>query len=765
MAKAQKPKQDVTTKLPTRQMWRRSVVILVVLVGFCFSAIIGRLAVLQIAETDEWQRKAVSQQMSDSVISPHRGSIYDANMKLLAGSAEVGTVIMSPNSIPKKKDADGNMVLDDEVCRKIADELSTLLGVDREKLYKQTQKTYSQYEVVKKKIEKDLVQTFIDWVQENRYTSIFRVIQDYKRYYPSGTLLSSVLGFVNAENKGGEGLEAEYEEVLAGKPGRIVTAQNGWGEELPTTLKYENTIDAEEGNSLVLTIDQSVQNFAEKYLEVAVKANGCTNRGLCVVMDVNTGAVLAMATKGDYDPNEYQTIADPDTAAQIALLSGDEKSKALQDAQWKQWKNKPVTDYYEPGSVFKVFTSAMALEEGIANEHTTYNCPGYWYPAKGVKVACHVGVPGHHTIDFPKAISVSCNPYFMQLGTAVGPELFLKYYTGFGFTQKTGIDMLGEAPITTALYHTADDLGPVELATSSIGQTFKVTPMQMITAMCAVANGGKLMQPYVVSQILDAEGNVVKKTEPTVKRQVISQSTSQRLAAMMAASVNGGGSKNAYVAGYRVAGKTGTADKTETKDNVWASFSGFAPADDPQVAILVILDEPQSAIRFGGTISAPVAQKVLNDALPYLGIEPKYTEEELANLSRTTPKLEGDSLSVAENKLANLDLKSKVVGSGSSVVKQVPEAGQSIPKGGTVVLYTDEDSTSKTAKVPDFKGMTMVQANNAAVGAGLNIQLSGLSNSGGGTEAKAVGQSIMAGTEVSPGTVVTVEFVYEDNIA
>lgn len=753
---AKSVKQDVTTKAPTRQMWRRSMIILVVIVGFCFSAIVGKLAVLQIVQTDEWQKKAVSQQLSDSEISPNRGSIYDANMKLLAGSAEVGTIIMSPHNIP-----------DDEAVRtKIADELSVLLEVDRERLYKQTLKVNSQYEIIKKKIEKDLVETFIQWVEDNGFgsTGIFRIITDYKRYYPSGTLLSSVLGFVNAENKGGEGLEAYYNDVLSGKPGRIVTAQNGWGEEMPTSLKYESTIDAEQGRSLVLTIDQSVQNFAEKYLEVAVKETGCTNRGICIVMEVDTGAILAMATKGDYDPNEYQVIADPDIAAQIALLSGDEKSKALQDAQWKQWKNKPVTDYYEPGSVFKTFTAAMALEEGIADEHTTFNCPGYLV-VEGTRIKCHVGTPGHGQVDFPGAISKSCNPYFMQLGAKIGRHLFFKYYTGFGFTEKTGIDMLGEARITSDLYHPEEGpngLNPVELATCSIGQTFKVTPIQMITAMAAVANGGRLMQPYVVQQILDEEGNVVQKTEPTVKRQVISASTSQRLATMMAASVNGGGAKNAYVPGYRVAGKTGTADKTETKRDVWASFSGFAPADDPKVAILVMLDEPQCAVRFGGTISAPVAQKVLNDTLPYLGIEPKYTEEEIANMSRTTPKVEGDSVSTAQNKLANLGLEYKVMGSGGTVIKQVPESGKSIPKGGTVVLYTEEDTTPKTAKVPDFKGMTVSRANAAAVNAGLNIQLSGLGLSSG--EAKASGQSLAAGTEVPIGTVVTVEFVYEDNI-
>lgn len=582
---------DVTTKAPTRQMWRRSVVVLVVLVGFCFSAIVGRLAVLQIVQTDEWQQRAVSQQLSDSIISPKRGTIYDTNMNPLAQSATVWTVIMSPKDIP-----------DDETRTKIADELSVLLDVDRDKLLEQTQKTNSQYEVVKAKIELPLRDSLAQWVQDNELTGVFRTIEDYKRYYPNNDMLSTVLGFTGTDNYGLYGLEAYYEETLAGKAGRIVTAKNGWGDEMPNELKYEKTVDAEDGNSLVLTIDSVIQRYAEKYLANAVKETGCTNRGAAIVMNVKTGAILAMATEGGFDLNNPMEITDPDAQALIAELSGDEQSEAIIQARQEQWVNKPISDFYEPGSVFKVFTASMALEEGVVTESSTFNCNGYLMRG-GFRMNCHKR-QGHGLQTFAETISNSCNPAFIQIGELVGAERFFKYFTGFGFTEKTGIDMLSESKVTSELYHDTSELGETQLAASSFGQTFKVTPIQMITAMCAVANGGKLMQPYVVQQILDSDGNVVKNVEPVVKRQVISSDTSAQMCKILADAVNGGGSKNAYVAGYRMAGKTGTSDKTDQqvaeneKKDVVASFSGFAPADDPEVAILVLLDEPHAPINF-----------------------------------------------------------------------------------------------------------------------------------------------------------------------
>ena len=755
MAKAKKDRQKdtATTKAPTRQMWRRSIVVMVLLIGVCFSAVIGKLSILQIVQADEWREKAVNQQMSDSIISPKRGTIYDANMTVLAQSATVWTVIMSPKDIA-----------DEDTRVKIADELSAMLEVDRDTLYNKTLKTNSQYEIVKSKIEYPLAETLRTWIEENALTGVFRIIEDYKRYYPLNSLASEVLGFTGTDNYGLYGLEAYYEDTLAGKPGRVVTAKHGWGDELSTKMKFEKTVDAEDGNSLVLTIDSVVQYYAEKYLEIAVKENGCTNRGACIIMDVNTGAIVAMATKGDFDPNDPMTVTDPDAAAAIALLSGDERSEALKKAREEQWVNKPISDYYEPGSVFKVFTSAMALEEDVVNEDTSFYCKGYITIA-GTRVGCHKA-GGHGSENFVQAVSNSCNPAFAEIGQKLGRSLFWKYYQGFGFTNRTGIDMLSESLVTSSLYHNEDQLNIMELSVSAFGQTFKVTPIQMITAMAAVANGGKLMQPYVVQQVLDADGNVVENTEPVVKRQVISEETSDRLCKILDVSVNSG-SKNAYVAGYRVAGKTGTSDKTDQNlqtgsNDVVASFAGFAPSDNPQYAILVLLDEPQVSVRFGGTISAPVAQKIMAEALPYLGVEPVYTDEEIASMERTTPDVMDKEVSTAQTMLTNSELRYKVVGSGSTVIKQVPGKGETIPKNGIVVLYTEEGELSRTTTVPNFSGMTLAQANVAAANANINIQMSGLGLESG--EAKASTQSIAEGTSVPLGTVVEVDFLYQDAI-
>ncbi|MDD3692763.1 MAG: penicillin-binding transpeptidase domain-containing protein [Oscillospiraceae bacterium] len=752
---AGKVKNKVTTKAPTRQMWRRSVVVLVILILFCIG-IIGKLSIIQIAQADFLREEAVKQQMRDSFISPKRGTIYDTNMTVLSLSATVWTVIMSPKDIT-----------DEGVRVKIADELSELLEVDRDKLYEKTLKVNSQYEVVKPKIEYPLAQTLSTWIQDNKLTGVFRIIEDYKRYYPLNNLASAVLGFTGTDNNGLYGLEAYYEKTLAGKPGRIVTAKNGWGDDMPNKLKFEKTVDAQDGNSLVLTIDSVVQYYAEKHLEIAVKETGCTNRGSVIVMEVDTGAIIAMATKGDFDPNEPMTITDPDDLTKIALLSGDERAAAVKKAREEQWVNKPISDFYEPGSVFKTFTAAMALEEGRIPDNWSYYCKGSIVAVPGTKkINCHK-YGGHGSQNFSQVLSNSCNPAFVTVGLDLGRTLFYKYFTGFGFTDRTGIDMLSESKVTDLLFHDESELGPIQLAVSAFGQTFKVTPIQMITAMSAVANGGKLMQPYVVQQILDAQGNVISNTQPVVKRQVISESSAAKLNKMMADSVIGGGAKNSYIAGYRMAGKTGTSVKTDQKntqgtDNVIASFSGFAPADDPKYAILVMLDEPQTAIRFGGTLAAPVAQKIFSEALPYLGVEPKYTEEEIAAMDRTTPSVKGKKVSVARTMLSNLNLQCHVVGNGDTVIKQVPDKGESIPRNGTVVLYTDETELSKTTVVPDFTGKTMSQANIAAANARINIQISGLGLESG--EAKASKQSIEAGQQVPLGTVVKVDFVYEDQI-
>ncbi len=765
--------KKATSRTATKQMRFRARVAVLIVAGFFTLANIGNLAYRQIVQGEDWQRRAVSQQLSDTVVSAKRGPIYASNMQPLAESADVWKIIMSPKNIAacdwedlKGVDKDRELSKEDGIAlirNRIADDLSEMFSIDREHLYEQTGKTNSQYEVIKSKVELKEKDAFSAWASENGLSYAFYIITDYKRYYPQGTLASNVLGFTGSDSNGLEGLEAKYDQVLSGTPGRIVTAQNGIGDQMPTEMEYTKVVDAVDGYGLVTTIDPTVQTYAEKYLAEAVEETGTLHRGVAIVMDVHTGAVLGMTTKGDFDPNDPFTIADPTTQELLKELSGDEKDEVISKARQLQWNNKALTETYEPGSVFKVFTTAMALEEGLATTATSFACKGS-INVGGWNISCHtrshMGVLNLH-----QAISNSCNPYFVQLGQRVGGSTYYKYFSGFGFAEKTGIDMNGEMS-NAGLYHSAATLEetPASLATASFGQTFKITPIQMITAMCAIANGGKLVTPYVVSQVLDSDGNVVSATETKVKRQIISGETSRQICDILGDIVNGGGSKNAYVPGYRIAGKTGTSEKRDTVDNeddVVASFCGFAPADDPQVAVLVFLDDPQTEVRYGGTLSAPVAQKIFSSILPHLGVEPSYTAEELATLSRTTPNVVGETVTVAQNKITNTGLQVAVVGDGDKVVRQVPEAGQSVPAGGTVILYTEKDEEATMVAVPNFIGRSVNEVNSIAASMGLNVQMEGLI---GGSSAAAVAskQSIQEGTKVAKGTVIQVTFVYSD---
>ena len=755
---SRKNEKDPNSLLPTRKMRTRGTMF-AILIGVLFCLLVARLGFLQIVQGEFWSTKAVSQQLNDSLVAAHRGTIYDCNGKVLAESMEVWTVIMTPYNIAQLDDAEAVRV-------KIADEVSKILDVDRDTLYKKTTRTESQYEKIASQVEYPVVEELISWAEKNKLSNsgIFRVVTDYKRTYPYGSLASCVIGFTGTDYYGLYGLEAEYNDVLAGVAGRVVTAQNGVGGDMPVSLTYEKTVDAEDGHSLVLTIDQNIQHFAEKYLEQSIIENSVKNRGVSIVMNVHTGAILAMAVKGDFDLNDPWTVTDPNALEAMKLLSGDEKSDALATARQAQWSNKAVSEFYEPGSVFKVFTSCMAIEEGVADMNTSFYCPGY-IEVMGQQITCwHAG---HGMQHFPDIISNSCNPGFITLGVGLGGERFFKYFVGFGFTEPTGIDMLSEGRSTTSLYH-GIDMTDLDVATSSIGQTFEITPIQMATALCAVANGGYLMQPYVVAQELDGNGNVVKTTEPVVKRQVVSTETTKQVASMLAAAVNGGGSKNVYVAGYRVAGKSGTADKTETRqggaeNEVWGSFGTFAPADDPEIVCVTITDTAQSDNRWGSHTAGPVCQSILADTLPYLGVEPLYTEEELANLSTVTPSVTDKEVSTATTIIANNDLHYSIIGNGKTVVRQIPDAGSSIPKDGTVVLYTDSDSLGSTTAVPDFHGMTLSQANAAADAANLNLEISGVGLDSG--EATVYSQDYEVGAKVSPGTVVYLVFVTDSAIA
>lgn len=614
-------RQDVSMNAPSRGMWRRTVSVLAATV-MCYGGIGGKLGVLQLSQHETWQALSQDQQLSDSVVSDKRGLITDRNGTVLAQSTETATVILYPREIKTE-----------QARAHISDELSVLLGVDREALYRKTGKTSSRYETVKAKIDTDTRDAFTEWATANGYASVFRVIRDYKREYPFGNTLSCVLGFTGSDNTGLEGLEARYNDELAGQAGRVLTSQNGWGDPLPNDIQYETAIESAEGHRLTLTIDLNIQQMTEQYLEKAVQNTAAANRACAIVMDVDTGAILAMATEPDYDLNDPRTLVDATEAARVAELSDDTRSAALLTALQKQWKNKAVSEFYEPGSVFKMFTAAAALEEGRVSKSSHFFCNGTFQMSGVRTMKCHIYPRSHGSQTLAEAIAHSCNPAFMTIGSSLGGTLFADYHARFGFTERTGVDMLGEARVTPSLYHTADRITAVDVATSSIGQTFKVTPIQLITAVCAVANGGVLKTPYVVSEITDAEGNTVRRITEQTKRRVISQKTSDTMRELLEGVVEIG-AKNAYIDGYRVAGKTGTSEKTDQKTasangrpGVVASFCGFAPADDPQIAVLVMIDEPQTDIRYGGVLAAPVAKEIFENALPYLGVERRPVTE------------------------------------------------------------------------------------------------------------------------------------------
>lgn len=745
-------------KAPSRRMWRRSLLVLAVLC-LCYAGIGGRLAALQISQHDVWQQLASDQQLADSVISDKRGAITDRNGVVLARSVEVGTIIMAPGEIPN-----------DAVRNRICTDLPSLLDISAEKLAKQVTRTGSRYEVIKSKVDYAVCDTFIKWVKDNRLTGVFRVIQDYKREYPLGSTLSCVLGFTGTDNIGLEGLEAKYNDVLAGKAGRVVTSQNGRGDALPNALQYETAVAAQEGNTVVLTIDANVQRIAENHLETVLAETNAANRVCAIVMDVKSGEILAMATKDDYDLNAPRVVRDPDEATRIELLSGTERTDAYLTALQKQWKNKAVSEFYEPGSVFKIFTASAAMQEGLISEQSHFFCNGTYTMAGVRTMKCHVYPRSHGSQTLAEAISHSCNPAFMTIGSRIGTTLFPQYHARFGFTELTGVDMLGEARVTASLYHTADAITAVDVATSSIGQTFKVTPIQMITAASAVAGGGELLQPYVVGRVVSPTGEVVSNTTRTVRRRVISQDVSARMCTMLEGVVDGGGAKNAYVAGYRIAGKTGTSEKTDQRPsangrkNVVASFCGFAPANDPRIAVIVMVDEPQTYIRYGGTLAAPVASRIFADTLPYLGVEPQYTAEELKALKTTAPDVVGLTVSRATAATRASGLTVRVVGNGSTVTMQMPTAGTSMGKEGTVVLYTDGETPS-TVTVPSVVGKSLLQANQLLTDAGLGVKIVGYptEKTDDLTARQAVvrTQRIEAESTVSEGTVVEIEIVYQ----
>ena len=743
------------SKKPTKQMWKRMIsIVLIMTIGmFCITGY--RLVKIMLIDGNFYKEKAAEQQLYDTETTALRGDIYDSNMQLLATSASVWNLYVTPNDFKNAFDNDSEKI--ETAKAKIASKLSKILDISQDKISQRLNKK-SSYEIIARNIEETEANKVRKFISKNAYGDVLGLDESSKRYYPKDSLASTVIGFVGDDNQGLFGVENYYDTTLTGTPGRVVASKNAQGADMK--FSYEYVEEPKQGNSLVLTIDSYIQEIAEKYLDEAVIDNKVADRGTCVIMNVKTGAVLGMAVSGDFNPNKPFELP-KEYKEQLKGLNDKEKKEKTAELQNKMWRNKAVSDAYEPGSVFKIITCAAALEENITDLNHSYNCTGAITVANRT-YNCHK-LEGHGMQTLSETMQNSCNPVYISLGQSLGIKTFSKYFRAFGLTEKTGIDLPGEAG---SVYHSEENMGTVELASSSFGQTFKITPVQLLSAVSASVNGGYLVKPHVVSEIIDEDGKTVEKAEITQKRQVISKQTSKTIADMLFDVVEIGGGKNAYVAGYKIGGKTGTSQKvaenlSEDTDSLYvSSFLGVAPADDPEIAILFLLDEPNGDSYYGGTICAPSGGRILSEVLPYLGYEPHYTEEQLANMSKSVDNVVGAEVSGATATLQQKGFSVKVMGTGNIVTSQMPKSGSKIYDGGVVVLYTDGEKPTKV-EVPDFTGMTVSIANESAVDLGINISFEGssLTNSG----VLAYSQSVEPKKKVPLGT--TIKVYFRDNSA
>lgn len=739
-------------KIIMKNLQQRTMRLLAIIIILGFGATIFGMGYSQLYKGDFFKTKAETQQLSDTAITAQRGIIYDANMSVLAQSASAWKISLNATAfaeIPAKAQ------------EQVYSVLINTLGVTRE--YLENKASYKQYNSVsiKTKVEKEAKDkleafvkgTFIDKNNnEQSFGSVVMIDEDVKRYYPYSTLASQILGFTGTDNNGLSGLESYYNSTLTGVDGRVISARSN--SSVAQDIEYKSVYEAKQGTSLVLTVDETIQRYLENALSSCYetsKANSCTG----IVMDVKTGSILAMSTKGDFDPNDPYTINDKRTIESINKITDTkEKEKAEEEAMYSQWRNRAISDTYEPGSVFKLITMAAGLEENVVKYDEKFTCTGSVNVADRI-YSCH-NTAGHGTQTLTEGLMNSCNPYFITIGQRLGVDTFYKYFEAFGFTEETGIDLPGEAsPKAGVTYFKKDTMTKVNLASSSFGQSFQITPIQMITAVNAIANDGKLMQPYIVSKTLDSDGNVILQNQPIEKRQVVSESTSEKIMASMEQVALNGTARNAYVAGYRVGGKTGTSDKLNNVGQVVASFVGVAPTNDPRITVLIVVDEPEGATG-GGAVAAPVAGEVIENTLTYLNVERQYNDSEKALLDVQVPSVTGDSVSEAKSSLEEDKFSVQIVGEGDKVLSQMPASGQYIPQGGVIVLYTEKQKKKMKTVVPDFTGMTITEANYAAVNAGINIKVSG--NSLSEESMTAYRQSSLKGSEVESGSTVTVYF-------
>lgn len=740
----------------------RSIILIVLIVVLGFGIVAGRLLYLQTFMAEELQQRAVEQQLSDTTISAKRGSIYDANGNLLAQSITVWNIVIEPANL--ENDEERNLV---------AEGLAQILDVDKDKVYQQT-KENNYYEMIKRKVSTDVKDKVVELAQqlykEHGISGVIDTIEDYKRYYTHDSFAADVIGFVGSDNQGLAGVEYEYDDYLKGRNGRVVVAKNAIGNEMP--FPYEQKIDARDGYHLTLTIDTTIQSIMEKYVRETIKEFKVANRGCAIMLNVKTGGILGFACEDSFNPNEPFKIADQKTAKAIEALPEKQQDKASSAALSRQWRNKGVSDTYIPGSVFKMTMASAVLSEGLIKPDTRFECTGSYAPFEGAPMIDCWDSQGHGTETLEQALCNSCNPAFMQMGFMLGREKYYEYYVAFGMSEKTGIDLPGESDdifFNTTTKDVIHGMDLTDLAVGSFGQNFKITPIQMLSACGAIANGGKLMKPYVVSQISDSSGNVVKATEPSVRHQAISEDVARQVCQMLRTNATSGGGKNGYVAGYRIGGKTGTSEKTvdedgNLSDDYIASYCGIAPADDPEVALICYFDTPDKTISYyGTTVAAPCFRNIMSEVLPYLGIEKVYTDAELKDLDTVTGAYVGMKTDEAEMKIKNSSLNVKVVGEGEKVIGQNPSAYSAIPKEGTVILYTEKDYQKTTVRVPDFRNCTLSEANNLAADHDLNICIEGTKEGETGS-IYVKKQDIEPGTEVEVYSVITLTFNQDNAI-
>jgi len=732
-------------KGPAQRLRQRTAILILLILVLGFGAAVLRLTYLTTIQSSELQESAVDLQLADTTVSAKRGTIYDANGNVLAESASVWQVVMSPVNFKNDKQRQA-----------AAKGLSEIFDLEYNDVLDDT-KQQSHYVVVKRRIESDereKVLELIDTLKKDYSCSgVIQLLDDYKRYYPKNSLASSVIGFTGSDDQGLEGIEYEYDSYLSGTPGRIITAQNARGTDMP--FRYEQNVESEDGNNVYLTIDETIQSICEKYMQKGVEDNNVLNKGVCIAMDVNTGAILAMVTTDGYDLNNPYELSAKDKK-KIKSTPKKKQAEAESAALSNMWRNKAVADTYMPGSVFKMCVASAALEENLVNEKTSFTCTGS-ISVEGETIHCS-NISGHGTQNFVEVISNSCNPAFIQIGQMLGAGKFRQYYQGFGFSDKTGIDLPGEAEDS---FWKEGKMGGVDLAVASFGQNFTITPIQMITACAAVSNGGYVVQPHVVSKITDSKGNVIKTVDKKIKRQVISDDTSKKMNEYLEYNTERQGAAAGYISGYKVAGKTGTTEKrgvtkfeSSFSEDYISSFCGYAPADDPQIAMLVFFDTPDGDAYYGSQVSSPVFINIMSEVLPYLDVKTSYTDEELGYVDASAGDYTGVSVDEAKTAVEADGFTATVKGNGSTVISQIPTVSSGLQKGGSIVLYTDSDSQSETVSVPSLIGLSPDEVNNVASDYGLNVSFSGATTSSGTSSS----QNIEVGTSVSPGTVITVSF-------